>query len=256
MGGSLKWDDYRFYHWAGIDYFCYFSHHYVTVPTFAWIQAAHLHGVSVLGTVIFENDDGQETLIEILQSVKFMHAVVEALVFVARHCRFEGWLLNVEVSLDPDRIPMLVQFVKRLTRRTREEVPHGTVIWYDSIIDTGELIWQDELNEKNKMFFDASDGILLNYFWTEENLERSAEAVGGSATELAKIFVGIDVFGRGQLAGFQTNQVLRKEDLKLSNFSYQHYIFRRSPKSVGTISPWESSHRAGRLKIFPVWIST
>lgn len=136
-----------------------------------------------------------------------MHAVVEALVFVAKHCQFEGWLLNVECSLVAERIPLLREFVARLTQRTHDEVPHGTVIWYDSVIDSGELIWQNELNNKNKQFFDACDGILLNYTWTKINLERSAEAVDNLETEMAKIFVGIDVFGRGQVAGFQSNQV-------------------------------------------------
>lgn len=207
LAGSLKWDDYRFYHWTGIDYFCYFSHDYVTIPTFAWIQAAHRHGVAVLGTLIFENDNGQRNLLEILSSERVMNEIVEALVFVTIHCRFEGWLLNVECSLDQKRIPMLRQFVERLTQRIHDEVPHGTVIWYDSIIDTGELIWQNELNDKNKQFFDACDGILLNYGWKEINLEQSAKAVEPSAIEMTKIFVGIDVFGRGQVAGFQSNEV-------------------------------------------------
>lgn len=33
------------------------------------------------------------------------------------------------------------------------------MIWYDSVIDTGELKWQDELNLNNKDFFDVSDGV-------------------------------------------------------------------------------------------------
>lgn len=33
------------------------------------------------------------------------------------------------------------------------------MIWYDSVIDTGELKWQDELNLSNKDFLDASDGV-------------------------------------------------------------------------------------------------
>lgn len=255
LAGNLKWDDYRFYHWAGIDIFCYFSHEYVTIPTFAWIQAAHLHGVAVLGTLIFENDKGQHNLVQILKSEKYMSAIVEALVFVAKHCRFEGWLLNVECTLAPKRIPMLRRFVEVLTQRMHEEVPHGTVIWYDSIIDTGELIWQDELNDKNKQFFDACDGILLNYTWKEENLENSADAVERSDKEMAKIFVGIDVFGRGQVAGFQSNKVLFiLFDMSKSYNSI--YTSRLLLKFVSTIFPLEYSHQAGHSKKCPGLVST
>lgn len=136
-----------------------------------------------------------------------MLAIVEALVFVAKHCRFEGWLLNVECSVGRAMVPMLRQFVERLTQRTHDEVAHGTIIWYDSIIDSGYVRWQNELNVRNKQFFDACDGILINYGWNEMSLERTAEAAG-SAMEMSKIFVGIDVFGRGQVSGFRCNQVI------------------------------------------------
>lgn len=39
VSGSKKYDDYRFYHWAGIDYFNYFSHNYITIPPIPWINA-------------------------------------------------------------------------------------------------------------------------------------------------------------------------------------------------------------------------
>lgn len=210
INGSTKWDDYRFYHWAGIDYFCYFSHEYVTVPTLAWINAAHRHGVRVLGTLIFEGDAGRKRLEEILQSTEYMHSIADALVKLAQRCRFEGWLLNVECTLETaDKVEELRQFVAYVTQRMHASVPQALVIWYDSIVENGSLSWQNELNERNKSFFDVSDGILLNYAWGEGHLQRSADAVVGRAEDMARIFVGIDVFARGQKAKFETNVVSR-----------------------------------------------
>lgn len=40
---------YTFYHWQYVDIFVYFSHHVVTVPPVGWTNAAHRHGVCVLG---------------------------------------------------------------------------------------------------------------------------------------------------------------------------------------------------------------
>lgn len=47
--GSDKYDAYRFYHWHLVDTFVYFSHHMITIPPPCWINAAHKHGVPVLG---------------------------------------------------------------------------------------------------------------------------------------------------------------------------------------------------------------
>jgi hypothetical protein len=47
--GSDKHTEYRFFHWAGIDIFVYFSHKFVTICPPVWVNAAHLHGVQILG---------------------------------------------------------------------------------------------------------------------------------------------------------------------------------------------------------------
>ena len=67
MGGYLQdrfldgceEDGYHFRHWANIDIFIYFSHHFVTIPPPGWISAAKTHGVTILGTIITEWDAGQ-----------------------------------------------------------------------------------------------------------------------------------------------------------------------------------------------------
>lgn len=49
VNGSTRHDEYRFFHWAGIDTFVYFSHQLVTIPPPVWINSAHLHGTKILG---------------------------------------------------------------------------------------------------------------------------------------------------------------------------------------------------------------
>lgn len=51
----------------------------------------------------------------------------------------------------------------------------------------------------NRVFFDACDGIFLNYLWSEANLMRSAGAAGQD--HLTDVYVGVDVFGRGCFGG-------------------------------------------------------
>lgn len=108
INGSEKWDGYRFYNWYAIDIFCYFSHELVTIPTLQWINAAHKHGVIVLGTFIVEFKKGQEILEQILATREQMLCVSEALVLISKYCGFEGWLLNIECGLSKEKVPLLM----------------------------------------------------------------------------------------------------------------------------------------------------
>lgn len=79
-----------------MDYFCYFSHEYVTIPPCGWINAAHRHGVPVLGTFIVE---AAGRLDEVLATRTTTDRTVEALTRLCLHFGFEGWLVNVEVDV-------------------------------------------------------------------------------------------------------------------------------------------------------------
>ena len=62
--------------------------------------------------------------------------------------------------------------------------------------------WQNELNLENLVFFEKSDAIFLNYFWKEEQIERSAER-GGERRK--RVLAGVDLFGRGSYGGGKMN---------------------------------------------------
>lgn len=47
--GTYSEAPYAFYHWQYIDIFNYFTHNMVTIPPAVWTNAAHRHGVLVLG---------------------------------------------------------------------------------------------------------------------------------------------------------------------------------------------------------------
>lgn len=136
-----------------------------------------------------------------------MYRIVESLVLITKCYSFDGWLLNVECDVDHAKIPLLCQFISHLTNRIHDEIPHGKVFWYDSVIDNGLLKWQNELNDKNILYYNQCDGILINYTWTIKNLENTAKMVEHHPELLTKIFIGIDVFGRGQVAKFHSSEV-------------------------------------------------
>lgn len=231
MGGYLQdrfvdgcdEDGYHFRHWNQVDYFVYFSHHFLTIPPPGWVTAARLHGVQVLGTIITEWDTGQEMLEEILADNEKLNKFVNVCVKIAAIHGFHGWLLNIENPVQPELIPSLLKLVETLTGAIKRELGgRGTVLWYDSVTIKGELKWQDELNSLNKSFFDLCDGIFLNYTWkagkcddkgntSPDNLANSINALDNDSRR-TDIFVGVDVFGRGCLGGggFQCDLPLRE----------------------------------------------
>ncbi|XP_037935784.1 cytosolic endo-beta-N-acetylglucosaminidase [Teleopsis dalmanni] len=206
---SKKYDDYRFYHWSGIDYFCYFSHSYISIPPCGWINAAHKHGVKVLGTFITEGGN-TKLLHEVLQSREMVNNVVTAMVKLCKHFGFEGWFVNVECKVNADAMENLYFFVERLRTVIQEQVDYGVVFWYDSIIDTGELAWQNEINAKNVRFFKSTGTMLINYTWNDKSLETTLNTCAQEQMHKQHAFFGIDVFGRGQTAKFQSKQTLAR----------------------------------------------
>ncbi|XP_074778305.1 cytosolic endo-beta-N-acetylglucosaminidase [Athene noctua] len=227
--GSSTRNPYVFYHWRYIDVFVYFSHRAVTIPPVCWTNAAHRNGVPVLGTFITEWTEGQRLCEAFLAGGEEAYgAVGEQLARIAQHYGFDGWLLNIENTLSAAAVGNLLPFLRHLTARVHDAVPGGLVIWYDSVLQNGALKWQNELNEENRVFFDACDGLFTNYNWKEEHLERTRGLAGPRRTD---VYVGVDVFARGDVVGggFDTGKslhLIRQHGLSAAIFApgwvYEH----------------------------------
>ncbi|XVF24179.1 hypothetical protein REPUB_Repub13aG0105100 [Reevesia pubescens] len=221
QGGDNS-DAYAIWHWYLIDVFVYFSHYLVTLPPPCWTNTAHRHGVKVLGTFITEDWAGGEAICEKLLSTKeSAHKYAERLVDLAVALGFDGWLLNMEVSLDAGQIRNLKEFVSHLTQTMHSSLPGSLVIWYDSVAIDGSLSFQNQLNEQNKPFFDISDGIFVNYSWEEDYPKLSAAVAGDRKFD---VYMGIDAWGRGTCGGGQwtTNvalDVIKKDDVSAAIFA-------------------------------------
>uniref|UniRef100_A0A3B3ZNA8 Cytosolic endo-beta-N-acetylglucosaminidase n=1 Tax=Periophthalmus magnuspinnatus TaxID=409849 RepID=A0A3B3ZNA8_9GOBI len=207
---------YSFYHWHHIDIFNYFTHNMVTIPPAGWTNAGHRHGVLVLGTFITEWTEGAKVCEDFLKDEESYRAVADKLVQICHCYGFDGWLINIENELSVMKTMPL--FLRYLTEQIHERVSAGLVLWYDSVVQTGKLHWQNELNQNNRQFFDVCDGFFTNYNWTEQNLEwmKGYSAVQGRQ---ADVYIGVDVFGRGDVVGgmYDTNKAL--ELIRKHNFS-------------------------------------
>lgn len=222
--GCGKPNSYRFYHWQLVDTFVYFSHYLVTIPPPAWTNAGHRHGVPVLGTLITESEEGKLKCEIFLKSKESCKQLADQLVQITQYYGFDGWLVNIENVIEKEEhIINLIWFLKYLTDEQHKHVPGSQVIWYDSVVKTGKLDWQNALNDDNRMFFDVCDGIFLNYCWMDEHLQMSKTCVDEMKRPY-NVYVGIDVFGRGCRGGggFNTREALeavRKHNLSAAIFA-------------------------------------
>lgn len=215
QGGSNP-DAYAIWHWYLMDVFVYFSHTLVTLPPPCWTNVGHKHGVKVLGTFILEWDAGRTMANKLLSTKVSAHMYAERLAELAQALGFDGWLINMEVNLDMGQIPNLKEFVSHLTQTMHSSVSGSLVIWYDSVTVEGSLDWQDQLNEKNKAFFDLCDGIFMNYTWKEDYPKKSAFVAGDRKLD---VYMGIDVFGRNTYGGGQWTTDIALDQIKKDDVS-------------------------------------
>ncbi|XP_075973247.1 cytosolic endo-beta-N-acetylglucosaminidase [Anticarsia gemmatalis] len=249
--GTLKYDEYTFYNWAGIDIFCYFSHHLITIPPAGWINVGHAHGVKVIGTIISEWTDGASFWDKVLASRGDYENFANAVVNIAKTLKFDGWLLNIENKiLKPDE---LLQFVEYLHKTMHAEMTDPVLIWYDSVTVNGSLNWQNGLNEKNKAFFDVCDGFFTNYSWSVEDVDTSVKFAGDRVTDL---FIGIDVWGRNIFGGGQFNiqeaiKVAHAKGCSLAIFApaWTHEAMSDDPKDPNFISMAEDLNKVEKFML-------
>uniref|UniRef100_A0A915MD35 Mannosyl-glycoprotein endo-beta-N-acetylglucosaminidase n=1 Tax=Meloidogyne javanica TaxID=6303 RepID=A0A915MD35_MELJA len=235
---------YSFFHWWYIDVFVYFSHHFVTVPPDVWILAAHQHGVLILGTFIIES---VALFNQCFSDDSITDKIVSSLVVLCKNMNFDGWLINIENPVDSVYLDRLEWFLKKLRRDLRDYVHNCTqVIWYDSVVNSGKLRWQNELNKDNMRWFSAVDGFYTNYGWTECHLERTLETFYKNFSEdksLFDIYIGIDVFGRDCTGGwecFKPLEIIRRYNFSAAIFA-PGWICETCPKMDQKISLFDNS---------------
>lgn len=218
-----------------VDVFIYFSHTKISVPPVSWTNALHKQGILSLGTVIFEGVHQQtqlESFIERTNDGKFKY--VEYLVLLAKHYGFDGWLINIETYF-PKHIdaPEIVKFVESLKAEFHVFNPDSKIIWYDSYISKiNRIAYQNGVNEYNYDHFESSDLFFTNYWWDENTLRDNVLNVGLQGIR-KKVFVGIDVWGRGSKigsGGFESGLAMKFIKLYSSNiglfapaWTYEHF---------------------------------
>lgn len=212
---------YNFTHWSQIDVLNWFAGTAdltVQIPARPWVDTAHKNGVKVIGSVFLGiaqwggNPDTVEALLEQDKTGRFILA--DKLIQIADYYGFDGWLINQETDLtavkdaqnqlvkgkkDPERGRDLARRLLAFMQYLTAKAPQGMEIhWYDSMLASGEVRWQNQLNTKNQQYLQhqvpSSDAIFLNYWWDKNMIVASRQ----KALELGRspydVYTGVDLW--------------------------------------------------------------
>lgn len=217
--GSEKFHTYTFSFWQYIDKLVMWGgsagEGLIVSPSADVIDAAHKNGVPVFGTVFLpqtEHGGKLEWMHDLLQQREDgTFPVADKLVEAARYYGFDGWFINQETQgASKEDAADMQRFLAYLQKIKGSELE---IIWYDSMINEGNIKWQGALTDKNQMFFQngtqrVSDSMFLDFRWQYKdevngkydyvtpylNSPMKANELGRSPYDL---FAGIDVEANG-----------------------------------------------------------
>lgn len=202
--GSATADYYALTHWAYIDELVFWGgsagEGLILAPNAPIVDAAHRHGVPVLGNIFLPpvayGGQLQWTRDLVQKDAAGHYPLAAQLVAVAAAYGFDGWFVNAETSGGNTALgTAMLGFVKEL--KALAAARGQRVTWYDAMTVNGTVSWQGALNSQNQAFFQAADDMFVDFRWSAATLAASgtkADQLGRSRYEL---WAGVDVESNG-----------------------------------------------------------
>ncbi len=203
--GSLTVHHYAFGYWPYVENLIFWGgsagEGLILAPNPGVTDAAHRHGVPVLGTVFFPPTvfGGQiQWVRDFVQRDGDTFPVADKMIEVAAYYGFDGWFINQETAGGNAALATDIQDMMIYLQQHSDL----TIEWYDAMTESGSIFWQEELNAQNDAFFQqgdvrVSDLMFLDFGWTATDLANSntyAQSLGRDPYEL---YAGVDYQARG-----------------------------------------------------------
>ncbi|MEU6351856.1 endo-beta-N-acetylglucosaminidase [Streptomyces sp. NPDC047072] len=202
--GSATSDYYAFGHWAYVDELVFWGgssgEGLILAPNAPIVDAAHRHGVPVLGNIFLPpvayGGQLQWTRDLVQRDAAGHYPLATQLVAVASAYGFDGWFVNAETgggdaALGAD----MLGFVREL--KSLAVAVGQRVTWYDSMTVSGSVSWQGALNSRNQAFFQAADDMFVDFRWTASSLASSGTLAGQLGRSRYELWAGVDVEANG-----------------------------------------------------------
>jgi endo-beta-N-acetylglucosaminidase D len=196
---------FNFTHWQYIDVLNWFggtASQNIVMPSAPWVNAAHKNGVKVIGSVFFAPTawGGNSAVIDnfMEQDANGKYIAADKLIEIATYYGFDGWLFNQETSTTLAVATSMRTFMAYL----QENKPEGMEIhWYDAMIETGPVIWQNQLNSLNDAYLQdlenlkrTSDAMFTNYNWNSAYVHNSSNYTTVLGRSKFDVYMGADLW--------------------------------------------------------------
>jgi endo-beta-N-acetylglucosaminidase D len=202
--GAPTADYYALTHWACLDELVFWGgsagEGLILAPNAPVVDAAHRHGVPVLGTVFLPpvayGGQLQWTRDLVQKDRNGQYPLAAQLVAVAKAYGFDGWFVNAETGGGDSALGAAVLgFVKEL--KALGSAKGLRVTWYDAMTVNGTVAWQGALDGENQAFFQAADTMFVDFRWSGGSLASSGTLAGQLGRGRYELWAGVDVESGG-----------------------------------------------------------
>jgi endo-beta-N-acetylglucosaminidase D len=212
--GANVFDVYAFNYWQYTDRLVMWGgsagEGLILAPSADVIDAGHRNGVPVYGTVFFPPIayGGQlQWVLDFVQRSGETFPVADKLIEAAEYYGFDGWFINQETAGGNHQLAVDMRDLMEYVHQTSDI----RIMWYDAMIESGGIAWQNALNANNDMFFEdgglISDEMFLNFSWSANGLLLSAAYAEGLGRSPYELFAGVDVQANGYYTTVNWNGV-------------------------------------------------
>ncbi|MCF3133609.1 endo-beta-N-acetylglucosaminidase [Streptomyces olivochromogenes] len=202
--GSGTADYYALTHWAYLDELVFWGgsagEGLILAPNAPIVDAAHRHGVPVLGNIFLPpvayGGQLQWTRDLVQKDSAGHYPLADRLVAVAAAYGFDGWFVNAETSGGNTALGTAMRgFLKEL--KSLAAAKGQRVTWYDAMTVNGSVSWQGALNSQNQAFFQTADDMFVDFRWSAGTLASSGQKAVQLGRSRYELWAGVDVESNG-----------------------------------------------------------
>ncbi|MFF4272928.1 endo-beta-N-acetylglucosaminidase [Streptomyces sp. NPDC001536] len=202
--GAATADYYAFGHWAYVDELVFWGgssgEGLILAPNAPIVDAAHRHGVPVLGNIFLPpvayGGQLQWTRDLVQKDAAGRYPLAAQLVAVAEAYGFDGWFVNAETGGGDSALgAAMLGFLREL--KSLAAARGQRVTWYDSMTVNGAVSWQGALNSRNQAFFETADDMFVDFRWTSAGLASSGQLAQQLGRSRYELWAGVDVEANG-----------------------------------------------------------